>query len=462
MMAVSCLSPLSDDNLEGTDNSRDLNSKIYVKSSVTSPWTTTRSSDEAVPLPIYYYLFDTNGTCIDLKVVEESGVKAEFSTSRGDYTIYAICGDSPDVPTKEQANLSDFYQIAANTDICMGKGTVTINEYGSINEVQIPVSHIFSKIRLTLSGVPDAVTAIRATFSSLYESVLLNADYEGTQSVVKDLVNDSEDPSQWILAETYIYPSSSDVLSVSLSVTSADGSVQEISTTTSHILHRGERVSLTSEFRALSRIEVGAVVENGWEDSSDELDFWGNTEPAEGGSTVSKIESVENSDPAANSGTTEEPSQPTNQQPTYAVRAYQQGEMFGDSNAMVYSCKSNDNGGYDLVLVGLKPIKFNVGDNTETLLSEYSSQVDLNVDPSEINWRIPTMTEGNSFEGLRTSLDVVGQFYDQNNLTGEVACVFVSSDLSYRYRLVGDYVSDKNRSSAAKAVYIIPFVNFTI
>lgn len=460
LMTVSCLSPMSDDNQEWTDDSRDLDSKIYVKTSVTSPWTTTRTSDEAVPLPAYYYLFDSEGSCIELKVVEESGVKAEFDASRGDYTIYAICGNSPDVPTKEKANLTDFYQLAAETDICMGKGSVTISEYGSVNEVQIPVSHIFSKIKLTLSGVPSSVTSIKATFSSLYESVLLNADYEGTQNVVKSLAQDTESPSTWILAESYIYPNASDLLSVSLTVTSEDGSVQEISTTTSHILRRGERMSLTSEFRALSRIEVGAVVENGWEDTSDELNFWDNTESTTESETSEKKELTSERENGETSGTETEPEQPKPNQTTYEVREYAKGELFGDGNAVVYSCSANSNGGYDLVLVGLNPIKYISTDKVTDLLSKYGEQV--NFGQTDVSWRIPTPTENGLLYSMRSSNTIDG-IYTKNSITQEdTVCICGNSNTDYKFYQPGTTKTVAENVAIMKSIWIIPFANLTI
>lgn len=460
LVLVSCLSPLSEETQEWTDESNVFDSKIYVKSRVDSPWSTTRSSDEAVPLPINYYLFDTEGNCIDVKVINESGVKAEFSTSKGDYTIYAICGDSPDVPTKENVNLTDFYQLSADTDICMGKGSVSIAEYGSVNEVQISVNHIFSKIKLALSGVPSTVTSIKATFSSLYESVLLNGEYEGTQNVVKNLVRDSADPSQWILAESYIYPNASTVLSVSLTVTSDDGSVQEISTTTTHILSRGVRVSLTSGFRGLSQIEVGAVVENGWEDSSDELNFWGNAESGTNNEPSNNSAPSDNSTPEDNPDNSGMTIQSATKQPSYEVREYQPGEVFGNSNIVVYSCQANSNGGYDLVLVGLKPLFSKASNVSIDLLADYNSQVNLDVDQSAISWRFPTTTENYLLYDLKFASSTVEQMYLENSIDTNNICVCSFSGEKIEYYKIGTYDSADTKSTTI--VWIIPFANYTI
>lgn len=460
LVLVSCLSPLSEENQEWTDESTVFDSKIYVKSRVDSPWSATRSSDETVPLPINYYLFDTEGNCIDMKVVDESGVKAEFSASKGDYTIYAICGDSPDVPTKENVNLTDFYQLSADTDICMGKGGVSITEYGSVNEVQISVNHIFSKIKLALSGVPSTVTSIKATFSSLYESVLLNGEYEGTQNVVTNLVRDSSDPSQWILAESYIYPNASEVLSVSLTVTSEDGSVQEISTTTSHILSRGVRVSLTSGFRGLSQIEVGAVVENGWEDSSDELNFWGNADPGTNNEPSNNSTPSDDSTPEDNPDNSGMTIQSATKQPSYEVREYQPGEVFGNSNTVVYSCQANGNGGYDLVLVGMKPFKSKVSELSIDLLADYNSQVNLDVDQSAISWRFPTTDENNKLYELQSSSNLISAMYSDNGIDSSKICACSSSNGGFVYKKVGTI--ETATTGGTTIVWIIPFANYTI
>lgn len=384
----SCLAPAeNNDMIEGVTESTV--ASISASVNVGSPWGITRASNEEVPLPIRYYLFAESGECVGLQLVEDASTSAEFSVTRGVYTLYSLCGNSSSAPSAAEASQDVLYSLSANDDLCLGNKTVTVDKYGVSYPVEISASHIFSMVALSLIGVPESVEEICAVFGDLYSSIKLSGEYGGTDVVSAYLETDDTSEGKWNLPLTYVYPSVGASMPITLTIRSNDGVIQTIETVTEYVAKEGMKVSLTAEFQALSSVTTGGVViENGWTETSGNIEFWSDNENNADNNVEIKSESV--SETVENN----EENQPNN---SYVI-----GEQFEDTKTFILTVTDNGNNTVDLLLVGTYELK---GDQSFIVssLPVYGPKVGYIADISSSGWSIPTKEQLNILRNTFTA-----------------------------------------------------------
>ena len=365
----SCLAPAEQEIIREISESQ--SSKLSLSAGISSPWqSTTRAGEESVPVPIMYYVFDGSGTCVAAQLVNDVSTKAELSVERGNYKIFALCGDFADRPTQSSAKLNEAFEVSTSSDMCLGQESVTIDDYGMSKDVTIGVSHLFSAISLSIKDVPSSVTGIKATFCDVYDCLTLEGTFSGMQDKVISMTKSAEVPTTWYIPETLIYPCAKTPMKVMIEITSSDGSVQVVNTTTEYVLESGKKVSLTSQFRTLSVVAAGVVINNGWTSVSGDIDFWNGSDSGSGG----------NAD-------TDEQETPPSSNPT---AVYEIGQRFGETDAFILDIETDDVTGAQTSLL-LQSTKVLYGTNlseANNFVSSYKSSTG-----GVIDWRIPTMSE---------------------------------------------------------------------
>lgn len=403
----SCLSPVAQNEIVNEEDSESRITNLSVSTSVSSPWSLTRASEESVPLPIRYYLFDSKGTCLDLKTAAQNDASVVFQVEREEYTIYALCGEMTDAPTVETAKQSEFLNFIPNADVCLGSSTVSVSDYGMTNNVQIKVNHIFSLVSLSITGVPESVIGISATFNDLYEAISLDGVYDGTENAMKPLEMSSEDPSLWILSDTYLYPSSTPQMPVTLKISSEDGSTQVIQTSTEYILKSGVKNNLCAQFQALSNVSAGVIVENSWQTITENIDFWGDDNNETGANQEAdseiNIEDNSNVDSGQNSDPTQQEPDTTPENNDQTILTYRVGEQFGNTKTFVLA-ETEVDGKNALLLCGLVIKSLTSESMVRSRLSNYNETVNTDGSlPTDLSWRAPSVNELNSIADLTTT-----------------------------------------------------------
>ena len=378
----SCLAPAEQGSFSN-EVPESQSSQISVATGIATPWSLTRAGEETVPLPIMYYLFDKDGTCVATQLREDAATKAVFSVERGEYKVYALCGNVDDRPSKTNAKQDASFILSTMSDVCLGSADVNIADYGTSKEAIIGVNHLFSTITLSITEVPASVSAISATFCELYDSQSLDSQFSGTQDVVINLVKSSEPTTTWYIPETFIYPCSRETMSVKIEITSEDGSKQTVETTTEYSLKSGKKIVLTSQFRKLNSVSAGVVINNGWTSVTGEIDFWNGT-GNESESEESGTDEPNTEDPTP-SPQTPEPNTPSGEgETTYVV-----GQRFGDTDAFVLKIETDAEGNQvSLLLQNVKALPASTKTEAETALNSYKSSSGTQVD-----WRIPSLDE---------------------------------------------------------------------
>lgn len=431
----SCLAPAEQEIIREISESQ--SSKLSLSTGISSPWqSTTRAGEESVPVPIMYYVFDGGGTCVAAQLVNDVSTKAELSVERGNYKIFALCGDFADRPTQSSAKLNEAFEVPTCSDMCLGQESVTIDDYGMSKDVTIGVSHLFSAISLSIKDVPSSVTGIKATFCDVYDCLTLEETFSGMQDKVISMTKSAEVPTTWYIPETLIYPCAKTPMKVMIEITSSDGLVQVVNTTTECVLESGKKVSLTSQFRTLSVVAAGVVLNNGWTSVSGDIDFWNGSDSGSGG----------NAD-------TDEQETPPSSNPT---AVYEIGQRFGETDAFILDIETDDVTGAQTSLL-LQSTKVLYGTNlseANNFVSSYKSSTG-----GVIDWRIPTMSELRLLMQNYSIDDFVAKAteYGIKNSNITIASKFGCMDNVY-YK--GIMWNDSNISSTCN--YVIPVASYII
>ena len=411
----SCLAPAEQDGF-GNEITESQSAQISIAAGISTPWSLTRAGDETVPAPIMYYLFDKDGTCIASQLQEDAATRAVFSVERGEYKVYALCGNVGDRPSKANAKQDASFILPTTADVCLGSADVNIADYGTSKEATIGVNHLFSTISLSITDVPSTVSAISATFCELYDRQSLESQFSGTQDVMIHLVKSSEPTTTWYIPETFIYPCSRETMSVKIEITSEDGTKQTVETTTEYSLKSGKKVVLTSQFRKLNSVSAGVVINNGWTSVTGEIDFWNGTgnETETNGSGTNEPDSP---DP------TPSPQTPDTTTPSgESESAYVLGQRFGNTDAFVLKIETDAEGNQvALLLQSVKVLMAASKTEATAAIASYKS-----ASGNQLDWRIPYLDELdllmnsyslNAIKAKSTEYNVADNNYTTNEAT---------------------------------------------
>jgi len=97
----------------------------------------------------------------------------------GSYTVYALCGVSNDndAPASPASLITLSSTLDNLPDVQLGSTNVTVNQTNNAS-ISIAVSHIFTRMNVTITGVPDLITSINVFVKDLYDNILLNGTFD--------------------------------------------------------------------------------------------------------------------------------------------------------------------------------------------------------------------------------------------------------------------------------------------
>lgn len=300
-LMCSCYGPAGLNSEHEIDSDESQLSNLYVTSMMSSPWTQTRAGEETIPLPVRYYLFDSDGLCVDYQEVNQLETGAVFKVERGVYTVAALCGSTSSAPDSETATIDASVAFVATSDLCLGSKVVDVSDYGSSNDVTIEVNHLFSKLSLAVTSVPSSVSAISVTLCGLYSSVSLEGEYADAKDLVMTLSPETETPTTWSIGESLVYPGSVETMIVKLTITSTDGQSQVVQTTTDFGMKAGVMRMLSAKFSDVSKVNPVLNLGTSWTSESGTLSFWGEEEQPSGENEGNPAPDVEGTDPGQES-----------------------------------------------------------------------------------------------------------------------------------------------------------------
>ena len=179
----------------------------------------TRSADptlaENVPTPVSLYVFNASNTCVGL--LSDVSQNALVPVAGGTYDIYAVAGVDAslyDMPTKDEAQKTSPLTLKSEQkqgDLMTSHATVTVADAEEHN-LTLSLTRAVSGVKqITIKKVPTGVTAVSVSVAPLYETLLLDGTYSGTNGrCTIDLVK-AEDGTTWSFSEdetgTFLFPS---------------------------------------------------------------------------------------------------------------------------------------------------------------------------------------------------------------------------------------------------------------
>ena len=178
----------------------------------------TRASDAddgtSITTPIRLYVFDEEEICVDMQTLEEDAGALSISLPEGEYGIYAIGGADDDrltLPTKESASKSSVIQSRDGKqydDLMMAHASV---ELAANKENQLTLGmkrKVLMLKSIVIKNVPSTAMAVSISLAPLYESVLLNGNYNGESGrYTIDLTEQGDGVWKLTNPEEYLLPS---------------------------------------------------------------------------------------------------------------------------------------------------------------------------------------------------------------------------------------------------------------
>ena len=178
----------------------------------------TRASDTddgtSITTPIRLYVFDEEETCVEVQTLAEDVNTLSISLPEGEYGIYAIGGADDDrltLPSKESAKKNSEIQLKSgkqHDDLMMGHASVALAA-NKENQLTLGMERKVLLLKsVIIKNVPSTAEAVSISLSPMYESVLLNGNYNGESGrYTIDLTEQGEGVWKLNNPEEYLLPS---------------------------------------------------------------------------------------------------------------------------------------------------------------------------------------------------------------------------------------------------------------
>lgn len=194
--------------------------------------TRTQTADASPTLPIHIYAFGSQGTCAAQQTLTTAGEAIALQLPAGSYTIYALTGATdaryhlPDAATATPEHNIDLKDGATtHGELEAGMATITLED-GHTTDLTITLTRIVAQVTAALNHLPADLTAVSIALEPLSQQLKLNGTY-GTQTGPTTFALTKGSEGQWITPEpVYLLPGQENI-TVSISLTTADGSTRK-------------------------------------------------------------------------------------------------------------------------------------------------------------------------------------------------------------------------------------------
>ena len=178
----------------------------------------TRASDAddgtTITTPIRLYVFDEEETCVDMQTLDEETNTLSIALPEGDYDVYAIGGAYEErltLPSKESAKKNSEIQLKngkQHDDLMMGHASVALAA-NKENQLTLGMERMVLLLKsVIIKNVPSTAEAVSISLSPMYESVLLNGNYNGENGrYTIDLTEQGDGVWKLTNPEEYLLPS---------------------------------------------------------------------------------------------------------------------------------------------------------------------------------------------------------------------------------------------------------------
>lgn len=185
-------------NDDGLSENKEANSTLVVR--------TRAAADDGggtVSYPVNIYVFNDNDKCVAVSSIGSDDDELSIDLPEGTYSVYAVAGaddETYELPTKENATKETVIALKdghGHGDLMTAHNTVEL-AFGEQNSLTLALERKVMLLEsVTISNVPASVTAVSVSINPLYENLLLNGEYSGTEGRYEVELTRDADGTTW-------------------------------------------------------------------------------------------------------------------------------------------------------------------------------------------------------------------------------------------------------------------------
>ena len=340
---------------------------------------TTRSATAAeIEYPITLYAFRNYDGRLVTSVTANSSSDFQMLLPEGGYKIVAMAGTSGlTLPTNPSLTTDIGVPDDGLIDSPLQIGRADVSVSNTVSEVEINMTYQVSQVNLTLTDIPENITSVSVSFSSMYESLTFNGTLSGSKTITMDLVNKND--GTWYAPVAYMLPGQTTQLTLSISMKDATTTMTYGYTHTTN-LKAGTPYNLVGSYKG-EFIVSGTITSVGWA-PTESIDFKFGPGAEEDNTGSGDTGGSDDNGGAGNEG---EGDEGANSDGIYMVDEIPQVKKLWN-NHLVVNSKENNDGTYDLLLMSLEEWSKPLGQFSIDELNGY-------IEDDLVNWHIPSDVE---------------------------------------------------------------------
>lgn len=222
-----------------------------------------------ISYPVNVYVFSGNA-CVETARIESEVTPMSLRLPEGSYEVYAIAGadaETYDLPSKENASREYLVRLnggKTHADLMTAKNSVTL-AYGEENTLTLSLERKVMLVEnVSIRNVPSSVIAVSVTLSPLYENILLDGSYGGTDgSQTLELTRGSDGKTWENISNVYLLEASGPAtVKVSLQT---ESKTRSYSYTSTDELKANYRINITGTYNEDGIQLNGTITGATWE-----------------------------------------------------------------------------------------------------------------------------------------------------------------------------------------------------
>lgn len=351
----------------------------------TSLQVTIRAGSTPLPYPVRIYAFNNEGKQAAMLIIKSADDDCLLTLAEGSYHLVALAGTEgcnlPESPTKT-SNITLPASNYSTSALMMGSADVTLSSTDAT--VNIALSYRMARIELSLSDIPVAVTAVKVSFSPLYNALSFEGSGagEGNRATIACV----REGTLWKAPLFYTLPGSGQSLTLSIEMTDA-GATKTYGYTYEGRLEAGFPYLLTGSYKQGFSVN-GNITAEGWGATKNIGFTFGGGNTSTGGETP---------DPGEND--------------TYTVAAIPAAGTLWNGYAVV-AVQNATATSADLLLLSLKEWKDVASANSDEKPTEASTLATAYSEGGISGWRIPTKDEAVLIKAQCAGIVPISHFND--------------------------------------------------
>lgn len=214
--------------------------------------------------PITVYAFDTGGNCAASQTIANANAPLALNLLPGDYHLTALAGtDSYTLPspllrtsliTLTGSAPATSALMSGNADVKVGDATVSTH---------IRLSYRVARLDLTLTDVPEEVTAVQVRFSPQYTGYSIQNGFSNAGAVNAVACTKQAAAGTWAAPRFHLFPGSGQQTVFSIALTRADGTTSTYGYTHNQPLLAATPYVLSGSYKQGIAVN-GSIEAEGW------------------------------------------------------------------------------------------------------------------------------------------------------------------------------------------------------